>query len=65
MERDGKAGGMTEDTPIWICIFANNQWKLDDAISVNPKDSSFTLALKGRSCENRVISILDAGGEDI
>ena len=62
---DARGGGMTEDTLIWICIFANNQWKLDDAISVNPKDSSFTLALKGTSCENRVISILDAGGEDI
>jgi len=58
---DAQGGGMTEDTPIWICIFANNQWNLDEAISIDPKDSSFTLALTG-TCENRVISILDAGG---
>ncbi len=58
---DARGGGMTIDTPIWICIFANNQWKLDDAISIDPKHSSFTKALTG-TAENRVISILDAEG---
>ncbi len=61
---NARGGGMTIDTPIWICIFANNQWKLDEDISIDPKHSSFTLALTG-TCENRVISILDAGGEDV
>ncbi len=59
---DVRGGGMTEDTPIWICIFANNQWNLDEAISIDTKDSTFTLGLMG-TCENRVISILDAGGK--
>lgn len=58
---DARGGGMTIDTPIWICLFANNQWKLDEAITVDPKESSFTKALQ--IAKHRLISILDAEGE--
>ena len=60
-EDDARGGGMTIDTPIWICAFANNQWDLDDPITVDPKQSSFTKALD--LAENRVVSILDAKGK--
>ncbi len=56
-----RGGGMTIDTPIWICIFANNQWRLEDAITIDPRDSSFSSALA--TAKYRVISILDAEGE--
>ncbi len=55
-----RGGGMTEDTPIWICAFANNQWKLYQAISINPMDSSFAKAMIV-ACF-RTLSILDKNG---
>ena len=56
---DWRGGGMTADTPIWICAYANNQWDLSD-ITINPYSSSFTLAMK--EADFRTLSILDSGG---
>ena len=38
-EDDKRGGGMTEDTPIWVCAYANNQWQLAGDIPDDPKDS--------------------------
>jgi len=43
---DKKGGGMTEDMPIWICAFANNQYDLEDAITANPSESGFAKAME-------------------
>jgi len=52
-------GGITLDTPIWICAFANRQNDLvnDDAITVDPSKSGFAKAM--RIAQYRTISILD------
>ena len=57
--QDWRGGGMTADTPIWICAYANNQWDLSE-ITINPYSSSFTLAMK--EADFRTLSILDSGG---
>jgi len=49
------------DTPFWVCAYANNQWKLDDTITENPFESSFTKAME--VAEFRTLSILDKKGE--
>ncbi|GFH50363.1 hypothetical protein CTEN210_06839 [Chaetoceros tenuissimus] len=54
---DASGGGMTEDTPIWICAFANNQHDLQSEITSNPADSAFAKAMN--IANFRVISILD------
>mmetsp|Transcript_4057 Transcript_4057/g.5883 ORF Transcript_4057/g.5883 Transcript_4057/m.5883 type:complete len:641 (-) Transcript_4057:88-2010(-) len=54
---DERGGGMTLDTPIWICAFANNQHELADAVTNNPADSSFAKAMA--IAKHRVISIVD------
>jgi len=43
---DKKGGGMTEDTPIWICAFANNQHDLENAITTDPSESGFAKAME-------------------
>ena len=48
--QNARGGGMTEDTPIWICAFANNQHNLK-------AESAFAKAMK--IAEYCVISILD------
>jgi len=58
-EDDRQGGGMTFDTPIWICAYGNNQWDLSD-ITVDPRESSFTKAMK--VAEGRTITILDSDG---
>jgi len=60
-EDDRRGGGMTAHTPIWVCAYANNQWGSADAITEDPKDSSFTKAM--RVASHRTVSILDEGGE--
>jgi len=55
-----KGAGMTEDTPLWICAFANNQNNLNHEITDDPADTGFSKALK-IACY-RTISIVD---EDI
>jgi len=59
-DKDGRrGGGLTADTPIWVCAYANNQHKLADDIAENPGKSGFTRAM--RVAEGRTISILDKG----
>jgi len=57
---DNKGGGMTEDTPIWICAFANNQHDLENAITPDPSKSGFAKAMEVANC--RTVSILDKDG---
>jgi len=57
---DRRGGGMTEDTPIWVCAYANNQWLLSGDITKDPKDSGFTKAME--VAEGRTITILDKEG---
>ena len=54
---DRRSGGMTEDTPLWICSFANNQHSLESDVKDDPTDTSFAKAMK--IANFRVISILD------
>jgi len=59
---DKKGGGMTEDTPIWIDVFANNQHDLlDNAITVDPRKSGFAKAME--VANYRTLSILDKDGD--
>jgi len=58
---DKRGGGMTEDTPIWICAFANNQHDLDNAITADPSESGFAKAME--VANYRTLSILDKDGE--
>lgn len=60
-EHDRNGGGITADTPIWLCAYANNQWLLDEAITEDPSESSFTKAME--VAEGRTITILDKEGE--
>eukprot|EP00554_Chaetoceros_debilis_P007183 CAMPEP_0194075886 /NCGR_PEP_ID=MMETSP0149-20130528/2787_1 /TAXON_ID=122233 /ORGANISM="Chaetoceros debilis, Strain MM31A-1" /LENGTH=759 /DNA_ID=CAMNT_0038756483 /DNA_START=415 /DNA_END=2694 /DNA_ORIENTATION=+ len=59
-EQERKGGGMTEDTPIWVCAYANNQWDLDDYVTKDPAKSAFMDAMK--MANYRTISILDKHG---
>jgi len=52
--------GMTEDTPIWVCAYANNQWDLSDTITIDPFQSGFTRALE--AAQYRTLTILDRDG---
>jgi len=55
-----RGGGMTANTPIWVCAYGNNQWALGDDIPDNPRHSDFTKAT--RAANGRIISILGNGG---
>jgi len=57
---DSRGGGMTDDTPVWICAYANNQWLLSGDITKDPKESGFTKAME--VAEGRTITILDKEG---
>jgi len=57
---ESRGGGMTEDTPVWICAYANNQWLLSGDITADPKESGFTKAMK--VAKGRTITILDKKG---
>ena len=59
--QDKKGGGMTQDTPIWICAFANNQHDLKAAITADPSESGFAKAME--VADYRTLSILDEKGE--
>lgn len=54
-----RGGGMTLDSPIWICAFANNQHDLSD-ITENPEESGFAKALE--VANYRTVSIVDEKG---
>lgn len=55
-----RGGGMTMDTPIWICAFANNQWELGRAINEDPRESGFARAMT--VAEGRTLAVLDKRG---
>jgi len=56
-EDDQRGGGMTCDTPVWVCAYANNQWELSGDIPDDPKEAGFTNAMK--VAQNRTLTILD------
>ena len=56
---DQAGGGMTIDTPVWICAYANNQWELEKSITSNPYETGFTKAI--READFRTVTILDKG----
>eukprot|EP00555_Chaetoceros_dichaeta_P015030 CAMPEP_0198257578 /NCGR_PEP_ID=MMETSP1447-20131203/7206_1 /TAXON_ID=420782 /ORGANISM="Chaetoceros dichaeta, Strain CCMP1751" /LENGTH=229 /DNA_ID=CAMNT_0043944503 /DNA_START=398 /DNA_END=1084 /DNA_ORIENTATION=- len=58
---DSRGGGFTDDTPVWVCAHANNQWALGDDIPDDPKQSGFTRAMDVAS--GRTITILDKDGK--
>ena len=60
-EDEDRGDGMTEDTPLWICAFANNQHNLKSEITTNPADLVFAKAMK--IANFRVISILDVNNQ--
>ena len=51
---------MTQDTPVWVCAYGNNQWDLAD-ITENPLHSGFTQAMK--IAKGRTITVLDKEGK--
>jgi len=54
---DERGGGVTEDSPVWICSYANNQNDLGASNMENPGESSF---VKAMSVSNfRTIAMLD------
>ena len=52
-------GGTTEETPYWVCAYANNQWALGDALTDNPGETSFHKAM---ALAEGTVSVLDKGG---
>ena len=57
---DRRGAGMTDNTPIWICAFANNQHDLGNSITLNPSESGFAKATV--VAKYRTLSILDKEG---
>jgi len=53
-------GGMTVDTPIWICLFANNQHNPLEDIPSDLTQTGFAKAMK--IADYRTLSILDSEG---
>jgi hypothetical protein len=43
----------------WICAYANNQWRLDDALTDDPSKTSFHEAM---SIVDGTVSVVDKGG---
>jgi len=60
-DTDSKGGGFTDDTPVWVCAYANNQWELGDDITEDPKESGFAKAME--VANGRTITILDKKGK--
>jgi len=58
-DQDARGGGMSADTPVWVCAYANNQWDLD--FPNDPRESDFTKAME--VAKGRTITILDKKGE--
>ena len=56
-EDNQRRGGVTMDTPAWVCTYANNQWELSGDIPDDPKESGYTEAMQ--VAENCTIIILD------
>ena len=58
-EDDRRGGGMTQDTPVWVCAYGNDQWDLSD-ITEDPQESGFTRAMN--IAKGRTITVLDKEG---
>merc|ERR1740124_1012082 len=56
---DERGGGMSQDTPVWVCAYGNNQWDLSD-ITEDPQDSGFAKAMN--IAKGRTVTVLDKGG---
>ena len=54
-------GGMTEDTPVWICSYANNQNDLGASNMADPGGSSSIKAMRGANF--RTLAMLDRQAE--
>ena len=52
-------GGTTDETPYWVCAYANNQWALDDALTEDPGETSFHKAM---ALADGTVSVLDKSG---
>ena len=52
-------GGTTEETPYWVCAYANNQWALGDALTADPGQTSFHKAM---ALAEGTVSVLDPKG---
>jgi len=59
-EDDRRGGGLTADTPIWVCAFADNPHTINDNVAEDPKNSRFMRVMK--VAENRSITIIDREG---
>jgi len=59
-EHERRGGGMSADTPVWVCAYANNQWALGEDIPEDPNQSGFTKAME--VAQGRTITILDKDG---
>jgi len=53
--------GLTEDTPYWVCAYANRQYCLEEDVTSDPNLSSFKRAID--SSYGKVLSIVDKNGE--
>ena len=59
-ENERRGGGMSTDTPVWVCAYANNQWALGEDIPEDPNQSGFTTSME--VANGRTITILDKDG---
>jgi len=59
-EDERRGGGMSADTPVWVCAYANNQWALGEDIPDDPNQLGFTRAME--VAVGRTITILDKDG---
>merc|ERR1740124_666858 len=57
---EDRGGGMSQDTPVWVCAYGNNQWNLAD-ITEDPQDSGFAKAMT--IAKGRTITVLDKEGK--
>merc|ERR1740124_408960 len=60
-DHDRRGGGMTNDTPVWICSYANNQNDLGASNMADPGESSFIKAM--RIANFRTLTMLDRNAE--
>jgi len=58
---DRRGGGMSNDTPVWICSYANNQNDLGASNMADPGKSSFIKAM--RIANFRTLAMLDRNAE--
>ena len=54
-----EGGQMDETVPVWVCAYANAQWKLDEYLSDDPANTAFAKAME---ISKGTISILDKDG---